>query len=232
MQLRHQRKFPSLPTCERWIHQYQAEGNVLPMQASGNSFSTREVHGQDLVNLVVYRMVRSKGYIDEVRTYVHNRNPANPPYSQSQIYRAELRLGLFRKAASTTSNLAYSPVSLFKRHEYWSQAFPNGVAGESTHDLIDVDESGYRLNSQNCSFRKVTREKRCDACGKYKNGNGGKNLFMAISGDERDGPSFLFHECYTRGGTDLLIFFILCSSYAIGWRRTALGANFCSQWTT
>jgi hypothetical protein len=28
MQLRHQRKFPSLSTCERWIHQYQAEGKL------------------------------------------------------------------------------------------------------------------------------------------------------------------------------------------------------------
>jgi hypothetical protein len=90
MQLRHQRKFPSLTTCKRWIHQYQAGGNVFPMLAMGNSFSTREVHGQDLVNLAVYRMVQPKAYIDEVRAYVHNRNPANPPFSQSQIYCAEL----------------------------------------------------------------------------------------------------------------------------------------------
>jgi hypothetical protein len=147
MQLRHQRKFPSLSTCKHWIHQYQAEGNVLPMRALGNSFSTHEVHRQDLINLVVYWMVRPKAYIDEVHAYVHNRNPANPPFSQSQIYRAEHQLGLFRKAASTTSNLAYSHVNL-KCHEYWSQAFPDGVAGESMRDLIDIDGSGYRLNSQ------------------------------------------------------------------------------------
>ncbi len=30
---------------------------------------------------------------------------------------------------------------------------------------------------------------------------------MAISGDERDCQSFLFHKCYTKGGTDLLRFF-------------------------
>jgi hypothetical protein len=206
MQLRHQRKFPSLSTCKRWIHQYQAEGNVLPMRALGNSFSTREVHRQDLINLVVYWMVRPKAYIDEVHAYVHNRNPANPPFSQSQIYRAELQLGLFRKAASTTSNLAYSHVNLFKCHEYWSQAFPDGVAGESMRDLIEIDGSGYRLNSQNCSFGKVTREKCCNAHGKYKNGNGGVNLLMAISGDERDGH-FSFHKCYTKGWMDLLPFF-------------------------
>jgi hypothetical protein len=152
-------------------------------------------------------MVRLKAYIDEVHAYIHNRNPANPPYSQSQIYSAELQLGLFWKAASTTSDLAYSPVNLFKRHEYWSQAFPDRVAVESTCDFINIDESGYRFNSQNCSFGKVTREKRCNTRGKYKNGNRGVNLLMAISGNERGGHSFLFNKCYTEGGTDLLCFF-------------------------
>jgi hypothetical protein len=103
--------------------------------------------------------------------------------------------------------LAYSPVNLFKRHEYWSQAFPDGVAGESTRNLIDIDESGYRLNSQYFSFGKGTREKRCNARGKYKNGDGGVNPLMAILGNERDDHSFLFHKCYTKGGTDLLRFF-------------------------
>jgi hypothetical protein len=49
------------------------------------------------------------------------------------------------------------------------KSFPDRIAGESTQDLIDIDESGYRLNSHNCSFGKVTREKRCNVCGKYKN---------------------------------------------------------------
>ncbi len=30
---------------------------------------------------------------------------------------------------------------------------------------------------------------------------------MVISGDERDGHSFLFHKCHTKGGIDLLCFF-------------------------
>jgi len=97
VQLRHQKKFPSLATCHRWIHQYATEGNVLPKRNSGNRFATREVHGQDIVNLALYRMCRPKAYVDEVRAYVHNRNIANPPYSRSQIYRAEQRLGLYRK---------------------------------------------------------------------------------------------------------------------------------------
>jgi hypothetical protein len=63
-------------------------------RATGNRHSTREVNGVDLVNLALFRLVRPKAYIDEVRAYVHNRNPVNLPYSQSQIVRAEHRLGL------------------------------------------------------------------------------------------------------------------------------------------
>lgn len=206
-QLRHQRKFPCLRTCERWIRQYQGEGHTRRMRPTGNHFSEREVHGQDLVNLAVYRTVRPKAYIDEVRAYVHNRNPVNPPYSRSQIGRAELRLGLHRKAASTTSDCAYLQVNLHKQHMYWNAAFPDGVSGESTRDIIDIDESNYKLESQNRKFGKVTRAKRCDARGKYKKGAGSVSLLMAISGDERVGEAFSFHRCFTEGGTNLWRFF-------------------------
>ncbi len=96
-----QRKFPCFATCDRWIRQFNEEGHTRCKRPTGNRISQREVHGQDLFNLSLYRMVRPKAYLDEVRAYVHNQNPVNPPYSQSQIYRAERRLGLVRKAAST-----------------------------------------------------------------------------------------------------------------------------------
>ena len=206
-QLRQQRKFPHITTCNRWIRQYIDEGHTLCMRPTGNHISQREIHGQDLVNLAIYRMVRPKAYIDEVRAYVHNQNPANPPYSQSQVVRAEQRLGLIRKAASTTSDCAYFQLNLFKRQQYWHAAYPDGTLNESTRDVIDLDESNYKLETQNRKFGKVTREKRCNATGKYKKGEGSVSLLMAISGDERAGQSFSFHRCYTEGGTDLWRFY-------------------------
>ena len=92
-QLRQQRKFPHINTCNRWIRQYIGEGHTRCMRPTGNHISQREIHGQDLVNLAIYRMVRPKAYIDEARAYVHNQNPANPPYSQSQVVRASRGLG-------------------------------------------------------------------------------------------------------------------------------------------
>jgi hypothetical protein len=106
-------------------------------------------------------------YIDEVRAYVHNQNPANAPYSQSQVIRAEQRLGLICKAASTTSDCAYFQLNLFRRQQYWHTAYPDGTLGKSTRDVIDLGESNYKLETQNRKFGKVTREKRCNARGKY-----------------------------------------------------------------
>ena len=180
----HQKKFPCMQTCRRWIRQYQGEGHTCRRRPTDNHFSKREVHGQDLVNLAIYWTVWPKVYIDEVRACVHNRNPANPPYSWSQTGRAELRLGLHRTAASTTSGCAYLQVNLQKQVIYCNAAFLDRVSGESMRDVIDIDESNYfKIESQNWKFGKVTWERRCDARGKYKKGAGSVSLLMAISGD-------------------------------------------------
>jgi len=63
------------------------------------------------------------------------------------------------------------------------------------------------MKSQNRKFGKVTRERQCDALGKYKKGAGSVSLLMAISGDERVGEAFSFHRCFTEGGTNLWRFF-------------------------
>ena len=162
-------KFPSLATCKRWIRQFNGEGHTRCKHSTGNCISQRE-HGQDLFNLALYRMVCPTAYLDKVRAYVHNQNPVNPLYWQSQIIRAEQRLRLVCKAASTTSDCAYFVANLFKRQQYWHAQFPDGLQGESTRDIINLDESNYKLETQNRKFGRVTREKRCNARVKYKKG--------------------------------------------------------------
>ena len=81
------------------------------------------------------------------------------------------------------------------------------MLGESTRDIVDFDESNYKLETQDRKNGKVSREKRCDARGKYKKGAGSLSLVMAISGDERAAQAFSFHRTYTEGGTDLWRFY-------------------------
>jgi hypothetical protein len=146
-------------------------------------------------------------YINKVRAYVHNMNPNNPPYSCSQNGCADDRLGLCRKVGSTTSDCTYFEINLFKRERYWHAEYPEGVLGKSSRDVIDLDESYYKLELQNRKYGKVIQEKRCNARGKYKKGEGSVSLLMAISGDEREDHAFSFHRCFVEGGTDLFWFY-------------------------
>jgi hypothetical protein len=85
--------------------------------------------------------------------------------------------------------------------------YPEGFLNESTRDVIDLNESKYKLELQNRKYGKVIREKRCDARGKYKKGEGSVSRLMVISGDEREGESFSVHRCFIEGGTDLFRFY-------------------------
>jgi hypothetical protein len=89
---------------------------------------------------------------------------------------------LKRKVTSITSDCAYFEINEVKQEQYWNAQYPDGISGESTRDIIDLDESNYKLDTQNRMFGKVMREKQCDARGKYKKGEESVSLLMAISG--------------------------------------------------
>ena len=72
--------------------------------------------------------------------------------------------------------------------------------------MIDIDDAKMKLESQNQNFGKVTREKRCDARGKFKKRAGSLSLLACIS-------LFSFHKQYTEGGTYLLRFFQLMEDF-------------------
>jgi hypothetical protein len=75
---------------------------------------------------------------------------------QSHKYsRAEKRLGLSRKAASKTSQEAYHPRNLEKIRRYWEDAYPNGVAGEMTDEMIDIDKAKFKLSLQTANMAKL-----------------------------------------------------------------------------
>lgn len=83
-QLRIQSLFPSMATCKQRINEmYIPYGHVLEKQATGNHFSEQELHGNDLVNRAIFRMVCPKGTIDEAIAFIHNRDDAVAPYSAS-----------------------------------------------------------------------------------------------------------------------------------------------------
>ena len=76
------------------------------MIATGNRHAEREISGLKLEWLALYRAVLPKATLPECRAFLFNMDPNEPPYSNSQVHRAEQLLDLKRKAASTTANFA------------------------------------------------------------------------------------------------------------------------------
>jgi hypothetical protein len=113
-----------------------------------------------LFNLTLFRLIWPKAYICEVKAYINNMNPDNQTYSDSQISRAEQRLGLWLKVGSTTSDQAYRSINLLKRWNYWREAYPLGVRGEDTDYIIDIDEAKFKLKFQDRKRVKVTGQRR------------------------------------------------------------------------
>lgn len=174
--------YPSLDTCNRFINQMQHYGHVQPKRATGNHDAEREVRGQALVRLALFRCVCPAATTDEARAYLFNMDPTVLPYSPSQIDRAEKLLDLRRKAASTTCERAYLPINRQKRQSFWNSNYPVGRANVRTRDMIDMDEAGFKIESTNPKFGKTVSWLRCYLEGEY-NRDKKLNCMMAIAAD-------------------------------------------------
>ena len=201
--LRKQWKFPALITCQRWIEIFYETGDICPKRATGNKYSQREILGEPLEKLALYRCAFPKATLAECRAYLFNLDPTKDPYSNSQLHRAEELLGLKRKAASTTADLAYTPGNLRKRELYWTMPPPLGMAGVPIADIIDIDEAGFKLEHTNRKFGKTVTALRCTDEGVYNHGKK-INLLLAISGDPIH--NMRWHEMWLEGGTTIVRF--------------------------
>ena len=175
-------RFPSNSTICRWVEREQTLGHVCPFRRTGNHRARRELRGQALIDLAFYRLIFPKAQIAEVKAFIFNRNPTVAPYSDSQIHRAEDLLQLTRKAASTTSDKAWSEENLVRRHNYWNCDYPMGIADSETRNMIDIDELGIFLELTNRKFGKAVRAKHCDNEGIYNRGQQ-QNTLAGICGD-------------------------------------------------
>lgn len=141
----------------------------------------------DLVELVLFRAIKSKASLAEVRTYLFNRattyDPNQMVYSDSQVVRAEQRFCLTRKASLTTAKECDKLINIIKRHNYWTQPYPHGTADIDTDDMIDIDECGIFVKTSNRKFGKTFLGKRCSQEGVYKRGRK-LNLLLGISADQ------------------------------------------------
>ena len=158
--------------------------------------------GDALVRLALYRVVHPEAPIAHARAFLFNMDGAAPPYCPQAIIRAEHLLNLRRKASSTTCERAYWPINLHKMDMFWDWNYPFGRADISTRDMIDVDESGIKIEASNPNFGKAVSFQRCHFEGAY-NRERKLNLMMAVSADPVYDMEWHEHWEQDEGGTNL-----------------------------
>ncbi|KAJ1440855.1 hypothetical protein B484DRAFT_466010 [Ochromonadaceae sp. CCMP2298] len=126
----------------RWIQRAQA------FESTGNK-SNVKMSGEFQTLLIQYREVWPKANADEVRRFIMD-TAAHPQHiSRQDVYRAQKRLRMTRKRASTTAYQAFSPRNLARRRLFWSHGPPVGIAGVPIAQLIDMDECAFQLSTAN-----------------------------------------------------------------------------------
>ncbi len=205
--LREMRLFPHIVTCRAWIQQYTQVGHVDPKKTTGNHRASREICGQNLVQLAIYHATNPKATTDEIHAHLFNlQNPEHqlPPFSPSQVLRAEILLGLTRKVGSTTCHRAHLPINLAKWEMYFDMAEPFGIANTPISDMIDIDEAGIKLEHNNRKHGKTPTILRVNDYGVY-NREEKSNLLLAICGDDQYNQTW--HEIWEGEGTTFAIFY-------------------------
>ena len=229
--MREMHDFPSMQTCKRIVEQYRTLGHWLPKRPTGNHDAEREVLGEDLVLLSLYRLVHPEATVAHIQAFLFNMNPTQVPYFPIKIMCAESLLGLWRKVSSTTCKRAHWPSNLHKRDCFWRKNYPLGRADVLTKDMIDMDQAGMKIEASNPNFGKCVSWERCHFDGAY-NREQKLNLMMAVSADTALDMEWHDYWRQEEGGTNLYRVYIFLRGSWIGFTTISLGDPFVSRWTT
>jgi len=170
--------------------------------------------------------VKLKAQIVELKAFLLNRNPnQHRVFSDSQIHRAEVKLDLTRKAATTTADKAFLPHNLNLRHMYFNCNYPLGIADISAEDMIDSDKAVFFLEMTNRDYGKTVRGCRCDEQGVYNKGSEKVNVLIGISGDPNNPMRWI--DQWTGEGTTLVIYYRFICRVCDDLDQNFPGRSFC-----
>ena len=199
---------PANRSTRRYIWRFRQYGHIRRFRHTGGR-QRRVLAGIDLIHLAFYRCVYPTATAAEVIAYlwnVHGRFLPQPRfYDNSQITRAEQRIGLSRKRNATTARQAYLPRNLVRRLTYWTQVYPYGIANIRVEDMIDVDEAVINLITANRNYGKSYTCRRARHVGPFQR-EGSSRLILGISGDPNIGQRWI-EISHGRSGTTYTDFY-------------------------
>lgn len=197
--LRAQKLYPCLQTCNKWIAQF---GHVKPKFPTGNHHAICKVRDENLVQLALFWTINPMATFAEIRAYLYNLwGGEEPLYLPSQIVRAKNFLGISRTIGSTTCFRAYLPTNLATQHNYFNLFEPHGILNTPICNVIDLDEAGMKVEHCNCKYGKCLKLYHVDSDGAY-NWDNKQNLLLAILGDDTIWTNS-WMEMWEEGGMNL-----------------------------
>ena len=199
--LRAQRLWASRQTIYRWRVRQQVHGHVRRFRRTGNHRAT-VLRGTQMINLAVWRVLWPRGNHHKANIWLHHAGGRLRFYQPSQISKAEDRLGLSIKRASTTARQALLPINRQLRFNYWYLPCPFGIANVPRSRIIDLDEAALFIESSNRSRGKAHLVRRVREVGPY--GHSEKlNILVAICGEDfvPGTPARRWVDTWNDGGT-------------------------------
>lgn len=200
--LRQQHLHPSKQSTGQWARRLADSGHFHLHEMSGNRVAT-VLKGHKLLVLAVFRVCCPKGTVAEVNAFLFACAPLGEPIrfcTESQITEAEHFLGLSRKRASTAACQASLPINLAKRHSFWNDPCPHGIAGTSRARITDWDEAVIFVETTNGGHGKTHISTRCREEGPY-NHSENFTLTAAIRGGATGG---VWLDVSLRSGTRVM----------------------------
>ena len=207
IQLQQQHLYPHPDTVTRFTNRQQQVGHSRAYRHTGNVRSVREIQGNNLILLSLYRVALPKATHAEVNAFLYEMNSHDPHYqiySPSQICRAEQRIHLTKKRTSTTAYQALEPRNVQWRENYWNMNYPFGIADIDPRKVIDLDEAAGSVDGANRSRGTCLIGNRAREVGPYSKSEK-VTLLMAVSGDPMN-PDRWF-EIWNEGGTTIARFY-------------------------
>jgi len=170
----------------RWmLHHYRGcytrEGTYWLLQVSPHWKHTASVLcGHDLIMLLLY--VQSYPHATGLEKIAFLFHMTGICYNESQITKAEQRIGLSLKESSTLAYQAQLPRYVFRHQCFWYLPYPFGIADVDCAHMIDLDEAKILIEHANHKFAKCTLSRQCCKTGLDGHGKGCV-LILAIRPD-------------------------------------------------
>ena len=195
---------PSRRSVHRHTHRCNNLGHLQAFRRSGNRRSA-VFKGLDQVLLILHNKKFPHASAFQKIAFIFNSwgvlQAVPRAYDESQVTRAEQRLGLSRKRCAVSAIKAFSRPVLIRRMLFWTQPCPIGIADVPRSCMIDLDEARIAIDQVNKRFGKAKLAERVRTVGHCK--GEGRLLLAAISGNI-DGRRWLRIE--GRAGTTLPLF--------------------------